>query len=77
MFEKKPTLVNKFRVNGARIMFDVLNNLNKILQLDDPYDVNCKDYNKSNALKSSLWEILVDSLLELVANPNFYYFLFS
>ena len=27
--------------------------------IDDPFDVNCKDFSKTNALKSSLWEILV------------------
>ncbi len=25
--------------------------------LDDPFDVNCLDYNECNAFKSSLWEI--------------------
>lgn len=30
-----------------------------ILTQDDPYDVECNDFNKCNALKSSLWEIQV------------------
>ena len=35
----------------------MIHNKSKLEIFDDPYDVNCNDYNKCNALKSSLWEI--------------------
>ncbi|CAF0729897.1 unnamed protein product [Brachionus calyciflorus] len=35
----------------------LIHNKSKVEVLEDPFDVNCMDYNKCNALKSSLWEI--------------------
>lgn len=35
----------------------LIHNRSKLEILEDPFDVNAMDYNKSNALKSSLWEV--------------------
>lgn len=35
----------------------LIHNKTKADILEDPFDINCVDFKKSNALKSSLWEI--------------------
>lgn len=51
------------KINSNRIFLCCCNK-------DDPYDVECNDYNKSNALQSSLWEIQVSKKKENIISSS-------